>query len=251
MRKSILRLKKRTIQKQKEDTRMTVFEIRLKVFLLKDIPLNRVQTKISAFFDKGFLEDKELSKFHETNCYKCYSHDYLYPLERDGGYKKGKIYTVTVRTIDRKLAKYFSEICVNTYTEEMKGLTSEIRIIPQKHIECLYTLTPAIMKDARGYWRKYMSLFEYGERLKVNLIKKWNEFENEKLDEDFEFYTMIDFSNKVPVAMEYKNIKLLGDKFCIHISDHPTAQQLAHMAIGTGMCEMNSRGAGFVNYRWL
>ena len=55
-----------------------------------------------------------------------------------------------------------------------------------------------------------MSLSEFGERLKINLIKKWNQFENEKLEEDFPFYTMIEFSNKVPIAMEYKNIKLLG-----------------------------------------
>ena len=53
-----------------------------------------------------------------------------------------------------------------------------------------------------------MSLSEFGERLKINLIKKWNQFENEKLEEDFPFYTMIEFSNKVPIAMEYKNIKL-------------------------------------------
>ena len=96
-----------------------------------------------------------------------------------------------------------------------------------------------------------MNLSEYGERIKVNLIKKWNQFEHEKLDEEFQLYSLIEFSNKVPVAMEYKNLRLLGDKVCIHITDHPTAQQLAYMAIGTGVGEMNSRGAGFVNYRWL
>ena len=63
----------------------------------------------------------------------------------------------------------------------MKGLTTEIRIIPQKQIECLYTLLPAILKDERGYWRSYMDLSEYGDRIKVNLIKKWNQFEHEKI----------------------------------------------------------------------
>lgn len=230
---------------------MKVFEIRLKIFLLQDIHISHIQMKIAAFLDKGFLKDEELAKFHEENKYKYYSHAFLFPLEKEKVYKKDKIYILTIRTIDNKLARYFSEVCVNSCTEEIKGLTSEIRIIPQKYIECLYTLTPAILKDDKGYWRDYMSLTEFGERLKVNLIKKWNQFTNEKLDEDFELYTMIDFSNKVPIAMEYKNIKLLGDKFCIHISEHPTAQKLAHMAIGTGVCEMNSRGAGFVNYRWL
>ncbi len=231
---------------------MTVFEIRMKIFLIRDIPLNRVQTKITSFLDRGFLENEELARFHKENTYKGYSISLFYPLEKDRIYKKDKIYTITIRTIDRKLAHYFSEVCVNTYTEDMKGLTAEIRIIPKKPIECLYTITTAVLKDdSRGYWRNYMNLSEYGERLKVNLIKKWNYFENEKLDEDFPLYTMIEFSNKVPIAVEYKNIKLLGDKFCIHISDHPTAQKLAHMAIATGVLEMNSRGSGYVNYRWL
>nr|WP_296010384.1 CRISPR-associated endoribonuclease Cas6 [uncultured Blautia sp.] len=230
---------------------MNVFEIRIKFFLLRDIPLHQAQTKIAAFLDKGFLEEEELARFHKENRYKNYSFNYFFPLEKDGKYKKGRIYTITVRTIDKNLAHYFSETCANIYTEEMKGLTAEIRMIPQKHIECLYTVTTAVLKDSRGYWRNYMSLSEFGERLKINLIKKWNQFENEKLEEDFPFYTMIEFSNKVPIAMEYKNIKLLGDKFCIYISDHPTAQKLAHMAIATGLLEMNSRGAGSVNYRWL
>ena len=231
---------------------MTVFEIRMKVFLLQDIPLNQVQMKIASFLDRGFLADEELAKLHKENKYKGYSMDLLFPLEKDRIYKKDKIYTITIRTIDEKLARYFNSVCVNTYTEDMKGLTAQIRIIPQKHIDCLYTITPAVLKDnSRGYWRNYMSLSEFGERLKVNLIKKWNQFENEKLDEDFSLYTRIEFSNKVPIAMEYKNIKLLGDKFCIHISDHPTAQKLSYMAIGTGVLEMNSRGAGRVNYRWM
>jgi len=29
------------------------------------------------------------------------------------------------------------------------------------------------------------------------------------------------------------------------------AQELAYMAIGTGIGEMNARGQGFVNFRWL
>ena len=69
---------------------MTVFEIKLKVFLLQDIPVNHAQTKIAAFLDKGFLKEKELAKFHETNCYKNYCHDLFFPLEKDRMYKKGK-----------------------------------------------------------------------------------------------------------------------------------------------------------------
>ena len=96
-----------------------------------------------------------------------------------------------------------------------------------------------------------MSLSELEERLKVNLIKKWNHFTGEKINEDFQLYTMLEFLNEGPIVMEYKNVKLLGDKVRLQIADNDNAQKLAYMSLGTGLLEMNSRGAGFVNYRWL
>lgn len=230
---------------------MQVYQIRIKLYMLTDVALNRIQTNLTAFIDKGFLENKELLQMHEENRFKNYCYDLPYPVEKDKIYKKGKIYTVTVRTIDPKLAKYFQEVCVNSYTDEVKGLTSEIRIIPKKVIDSLYTLTPVILKDDKGYWRKHMQLAEFENQLKVNLIKKWNTFTGEKLSEDFSLYTLLEFLNETPVPMEYKSIKLLGDKIRLQIADNETAQKLAYMALGTGLLSMNSRGAGYVNYRWL
>lgn len=230
---------------------MQVYQIRIKLYMLTDVALNRIQTNLTAFIDKGFLENKELLQMHEENRFKNYCYDLPYPVEKDKIYKKGKIYTVTVRTIDPKLAKYFQEVCVNSYTDEVKGLTSEIRIIPKKVIDSLYTLTPVILKDDKGYWRKHMQLAEFENQLKVNLIKKWNAFTGEKLSEDFSLYTLLEFLNETPVPMEYKSIKLLGDKIRLQIADNETAQKLAYMALGTGLLSMNSRGAGYVNYRWL
>ena len=128
---------------------------------------------------------------------------------------------------------------------------ADVRILPKKMIGCLYTLTPAILKDDRGYWKKYMKLEQYEERLKVNLIKKWNSFTGEQINEDFQFYTLIEFLNTLPIGVNYKNIKLLGDKLRIQVADNETAQRIAYMTLGTGLLEMNSRGAGFVNYRWI
>ena len=230
---------------------MLVYSIRLKIFFLCDVPLNKIQKKITNFLDKGFAENEELLERHEENTFKGYVFDFPYPSEPGKVYRKGKIYTLTVRTIEPTMARYFSEVCVNTYTNEIKGLTVEMRILPKKFIQTLYTLTPAILKDEKGYWRKHMSLSEFEERMKVNLIKKWNHFTGEKLNEDFQFYTMLEFLNQGPIVMEYKNVKLLGDKVRLQIADNDNAQKLAYMSLGTGLLEMNSRGAGFVNYRWL
>lgn len=230
---------------------MRVFQIRIKLYMLKDIKAEKIQTKVTAFMDKSFAENEELLRMHEKNTFKYYNMDLPYPLEQDKVYKKGKIYTVTVRTLDERLAKYFYEVCVNGFTEEIKGLTAEIRILPQKIIETLYTLTPVILKDNDGYWRTHMAVKDFEERLKINLIKKWNTFTGEKLSEDFQFYTMLEFLNEAPIVMEYKNIKLLGDKIRLQIADNETAQKLAYLSLAAGIGEMNSRGAGFVNYRWV
>lgn len=230
---------------------MEVFQIRLKLYLLCDIHIGQMQTKLTKLIDKGFSIREELLTLHEQNTYKYYSYSLPWPIEQDKVYKRGKIYTATIRTIDQRLARYFHEVCVNLYTEEMKGLTAEIRILPKKIIESLYTLTPSILKDDKGYWKSYMNLEQFGQRIKINLIKKWNQFEGEKLSEDFPLYTFLELMNEGPIGMDYKGIKLLGDKVRIQIADHKTAQRLAYMALGTGILEMNSRGAGFVNCRWL
>lgn len=228
----------------------SVIQIRLKVYMLTSVPVEKVQEKLAAFIDKSFGVSDELLRMHEENRYKFYCMDMPWPLEADKVYKEGKIYTVTIRTMIPDLAMHFQTICVNNYTSYMKGLTAEVRIIPERRIDTIYTLTPVILKDDGGYWRKNLSLEVFEERLRINLIKKWNILYGQKLQEDFELYTLLEFLNEAPIVSEYKNIRLLGDKIRLRIADNETAQKLAYMALGTGILEMNSRGLGFVNYRW-
>ena len=230
---------------------MKVYQIRMKIFLLEDIAINKIQEKITAFIDSGFKTDDVLLIFHEQISFIFYCYVELYPVEKDRVYKKGRIYTLTIRTVDLELAKYFKLVCVNNYTKEFKGLVAEIRVLPKKMLETVYTLTPMIIKTEKGYWKEAINFTEFEQRLKVNLIKKWNAYHNEKIDENFDLYTMIELKNKKPIAMEYKNIKLLGDKVQIQVADNKRAQDLWYFALGVGLGEMNARGCGFLNYRWL
>ena len=126
-----------------------------------------------------------------------------------------------------------------------------MKIVPKKFIEKIYTLTPIIIKTESGYWKGNLSIDGFEKRIRENLIKKYNEINNTKIEEDFELYNSIEFKNKKPVSVNYKNIKLLGDKISINISSNPVAQELAYLSLGTGVGEMNSRGLGYVNYRYL
>lgn len=230
---------------------MEVYEIKLKVFILKDVLINEMQSVISSFIDTSLAKDKELLKMHNENKFKEYCFDGFYPVEKDKVYKSGKIYTLTLRTINKNIAEFFNNKLVNEYTNYIKGLTSEIRILPKKHIDKIYSLTPAILKNDEGYWKNVISLNDFERRLKENLIKKYNSTQKQKIHEDFEFYTTLEFKNKRPISNEYKGIKLLGDKISLNICENRTAQDLAYMCLGIGLLEMNARGYGFCNYRWL
>lgn len=230
---------------------MSVFEIRLKVFLLNDIKLDKVQRKIASFIDRALSKDKEFLELHERNVFKNYCFDSMYPLCKNGAYKKENVYTITIRTISKKLAEYLSKILPNEYDEDIKGLVAEIRILPKKHIDRIYSLTPVIVKTDKGYWKGNLSIDEFEKRLKDNLIKKYNFINDNPMDEEVELYNSIEFVNKKPIGNLYKNVELLGDKISLKIADDKLSQELAYMSLGTGLLEMNSRGFGFVNYRWL
>ncbi|NGU52443.1 CRISPR-associated endoribonuclease Cas6, partial [Clostridium perfringens] len=118
-----------------------------------------------------------------------------------------------------------------------------------KKINKLYSITPAIMKNDFGYWKNNISIDEYKNRIKQNLIKKYNNYMDENLPEDFEFIKNIKFINKKPIRFMYKEVKVLGDKLELEISDNKEAQLLAYMSLGTGILELNARGMGYVNYR--
>lgn len=230
--------------------KIRVFEIRVKIYIVKDIPLPEILGKEAEYIDSALAQNEKWLEYHKKNQYKNYCFSGLFPIEKDGIYKRDNIYTITVRTVDSELAQYFSKVLRNHYTDSIKGLTSENRILPKKMLSEIYSLTPVIQKS-EGYWRNRISLEKYEQRLFENAVKKYNQYTGQKINEDFQLYTNIAFLNKKPIANEYKGIRLLGDKVNLKIADNEQAQELAYFLLGTGLYEMNSRGMGYCNYRWL
>lgn len=232
--------------------KIQVYEIRMKLYVLKRIPLKDMPSAVTALLDRGFAQNEMLLELHKARYSKGYCFDLPFKCESNYIYEAGKIYTLTIRTVRPELVRYFTEIAVNEHTQEIKALTAEVRIIPKKMITSLYTLTPVIIKNpGKGYWKTFMSEEAYEERIRINLIKKWNYFTEQKIKEDFSLYTLFRFLNKGPIRTPYKNIALLGDKIELQISDNEMAQNLAYLALGTGLGEGGSRGFGFVNYKWF
>lgn len=239
------------ILKQWEVNRLDIFEIRLKVYLTNNIIGKDALSEISNLIDTCLVKSEKYSKYHDENIYKLYTFNSFYPLEKDRIYKVGNIYTIIIRTIDINLYKYFGKMIKDEKTNNIKALDTFSYKLKEKHIERIYSITPIILKTDSGYWKTSLTLKEYEDRLKTNLIKKYNLFTGSKIDENFQMFTLINFDNKVPIACDYKDIKLLGDKLDLVIGNNEVAQDLAKVAIGSGIGEMNARGYGFINYRYL
>lgn len=230
---------------------MKVYEISILVFLMKDVHSEDSLSRIGEFIDSGMAKKPELLELHNQNTYKNYCFCSFYPIANDKIYMKGDTYTIRIRTVDHKLAQFFNSELVNHYNNSIKALTSSIRVLPKKPIEKIYSVTPSIVKTHKGYWKNNLTISDFERRLKENIIKKYNLLMNTKIDENFQLYTAIEFKNKKPISINYKGKKLLGDKLELYISDEKISQELAYLSLGTGVLEMNSRGAGYVNFKWL
>ncbi|AOY76426.1 CRISPR-associated endoribonuclease Cas6 [Clostridium formicaceticum] len=228
---------------------MKVYELRLKIFLLKSIDKKEALERIGEMIDKCLTATDEFRNFHNSNTFKNYTFNSLYKLERDGIYKVGNIYSIKIRTVDEMLAKYFKKNLANEYTEHMKGLTLECNILRKKPIEKIYSITPVIIKTDEGYWKGRLSLESFEKRLRENIIKKYNDYFDTEISEDFELFSRIEFNNQKPIASSYKNVNFLGDKLTLYIAENEIAQNLAYLALGTGVGEINGRGYGFMNYQ--
>lgn len=231
---------------------MKVFEIQLKVFLLQTVHQEYASSIIASFIDSVLTKDAEWERFHRENKFKCYTFNSFMPLAENGIYSKDQVYQILVRTVDEKLAMYFLKNLPSYDNENMKGLTCNVKILSQWCIDRLYSLSPVIVKGKEGgYWRDSLDFEEFEQRLTINLIKKYKQITGQKLDENFQMFTMLKLLNEHPIAVPYKEIKLLADKVQVQIAKNETAQMLAYLALGTGIGEMGSRGNGFVNVHYV
>ena len=227
-----------------------VLEMDVKVYLLKNINSNESNCFISELIDSVLAKDEKYLKMHKDIGFKSYCFNNLYPMEKDYVYKEGNIYTFKIRSIDKDLVEYIQKNIKNAYTKAIKVLTATSKLVPKKHIDKVFSITPIILKFEDGYWRGSHSVGDVEDRIIGNLKKKYEQHFGIELPKDIEIFNSISFKNKEPIPTKYKNIWLLGDKIEFKVSNNPIAQELLYFALGVGLGEMNARSFGFTNYIW-
>ena len=230
---------------------MLVFEMTLKIKFCSETEYISASEILGSCIDKALSQSEEFLEFHSANKFKMYTFDLPSPIEKTGVYLPEKTYTFRLRTVDAKLADYFMKNLPFCGTDDVRIFTANIRIIPEKVIDKLFNLTPLVVKTENGYRRDSINEKDFEDRLKINLIKKYNSFTGRKIDEGFQFIQMLKIKNKVPVKTRYKGISVLGDKIELVPARNKSAQELAYFSLGVGIGDMCPRGMGFMGYRYL
>lgn len=229
---------------------MIVFQLSLDIYLLQNLPSEEATGVICKFIDKVLCKNESLIEFHQSCKYKNYCFNSLYPVSPDKIYHKDKRYQLQLRTIDMNLAEYFANEAVGVEDRILKVVDTQVKLLPKKPINKLYSITPCILKSDYGYWKDHLSTEEFCQAIQNNLVKKYKAFTEQDIKEDFQLVRQVVFINRKPILCKYKDVNLLGDKLDLYIEENPMAQELAYMAMGTGILEANSRGFGFVNDKW-
>lgn len=222
---------------------MQYYNIKVAVLLKNDTQTFENYEKISKLISASMLKDQNLKQLHEENKYKNYVFCNLYPIEKNGVYKAGNIYTFQIRTIDFKLGLKIKQVLSNFQNEDFKVIVSDMESSTQRKINALATLTPAIITSDKGDYLINNDMQLVKERILANVQKKYNQLYNEKIDMDF--IKSIKQTNNKPIKIPYKNINMLGYKFEIEVKDDPISQNLAYLILSVGLLEKNAEGFGF------
>lgn len=69
-------------ERRQQSMKIHVYEMRLKLYVLKDITYQDMLSSEAAFIDSALAKDEKWGRFHECNCFKLYVYNGMHPLEK-------------------------------------------------------------------------------------------------------------------------------------------------------------------------
>ena len=223
---------------------MVYYNLKVVVMLKRDILHLETYQKISDFIAYAMLQDDVTKNLHETNCYKMYNFCSLYPLEKDGIYKCGNMYSFDVKFVDLNLVMKIKQFLTVITNSCFKVVIADIKVYRYKKITKLISLTPCIITTKKGDYKVDNDIELIKNRIISGVEKKYQLIYKEKMKADF--IQDIIKTNRTPIKIPYKNIHFLGNKFEIIVKDDELSQKFAHISLATGILEKNSQGFRFL-----
>ena len=238
---------------------MKYFELISTLCLKEDLYYTKLHYKLSKFINESFNDKDALSKLHFSRGFKYYSFDLIYNPNLqivNQAYPKDNTYTFRLRSSDEKLIKTLRTRFAKVNNPTFSYLFSKLREVKKFFIKEIKTLTPVVVTIKEDKDRYINWTYNYNgdiqtlhTQLHKNILKKYNNFYNEKLEPFCNFIQLIKLKNKKPQTIRIekngKEIKFFGNKFILMPNEDKISQKLAFFALSAGLGEKNSFGAGF------
>lgn len=240
---------------------MHLFELRCTAYLKQDLEhLHKSYDGLSKFISFSIHKIDGYGDFHSKTGFKHYCFSNLYKPEQDGIYKKGQTYTFSIRSFDEKLIKGLGvSLRENINNPHLQVLDTKIMKKEHFFISSIYTVTPAIVtlseqENKHKFWTPNNGdIVKLTEQLQDNLSKKYTSFYGKDLSPKQNFIQMLELKTKKPQSIYFsktqndktQEVRLLGNKFSLHINEDETSQKLAFTALACGIGDRNSYAGGF------
>lgn len=236
-----------------QNSKLKYFELTCTIYLKKNIYFKKSFEIISKYISYSICKNSDLKHFHIDNNFKYYTFGSFFKPEKDKIYKKDNIYKFNIRSLNKdfilQLSKDLRKNINNPYFQVFKTC---FKTIKQFYINRLYSVTPIIVTtDNKQFWtvQKDGDIFKLQKQLHNNLLKKYQTFFNTEVSISNNFINYIKILNKTPhnieISKNNKIIKFFGNKLEIIPNEDKISQDLAFIALATGLGEKNSYGGGF------
>lgn len=225
---------------------MQVKEVVITVKLKETIKYENLVDRLSYAMNMFFLGDNKLKKFHKENKFKMYSYSGLYPINPSKVYSEGEIYSIKMRFLDMDFADTF----INLLRTQVNAVfiiinIDETTLYQKKIIKKIYTVNPTVITLGNRYWiRNDEEINMVKDKILLNTSKKYKQLMGVDINK-YDFIEKIEILNDKPMVFKYKEKKLIGNKFMIHIKEDRFSQELAFMLLGSGVLEKNALSFGF------
>lgn len=239
---------------------MKYFELRCLAYIKKDIEFKNTFDVLSKYINFSMLNDEKLKLNHQNTGFKNYCYGGLYPIEKEGIYKKGKIYSFNIRSLDEEFIHKIDKLLrQNIDSYYFQVIESNKKIINDFFISELYSATPVIVslpkkdnrdrKEKQRFWSIKDDIFILQKQLQDNLLKKYKSFYGEDLETTQNFIQLFEIKNRVHQSIYFtkseRKIRLFGNKFKFIVNEDEVSQKLAFIALACGLGEKQSYGGGF------
>lgn len=232
--------------KKKEGKRVKYYELRITVYLKEDIEMKDIGNSLAKHINYCMYNSESLKDIHGGKSPKLYCFDYFYPFEKNKVYKKNHVYVFRMRTPKEYIAGEMRKVLGFYESKAMKPLGCDLRTKYFKAVEELYTITPAITTVDNKNWIVGNDFDLLWNRIDQNLEKKYEMIFKNKIDIQGSSIELLEIKNKKPIVMNYKDGKVLGNKFSILFKPDEASQKLAYIGLSCGVLEKSSSvGAGF------